>query len=397
MNYILSNNNFKTIVKLYENINNRLGKNDGLLSDDPNFISLKDKITISRSSEESILLALFPILIFVSYLTLVIVFYGFYFSSDAAGLQRSASMFIISVISLLTLYVYRGNLSALKALNTLNSSSIILAMTILLLDYFVYYMHHEWYLLIIVFFNFFSNRVIINSEAFSQAMTEILWFKTTNHILRKQINSELDAIEEHKAPQKRNLFTLFWQYCVLNINLNRTLKTSYELNQRMERNDPALLTEKRLNKYQHLLDFDMSKKALLMTALATILLIKAYVIGTFMLFSNFDNKNDLPILFFAVAVVTVFSPLPILLTHRGVTLGFKILTLARYFFMIIFILLVGLKFVLGRLDYSNISLGIITFDFLLVFFMLNTEYYSRHLSELHCFLAWHKVIRNNIQ
>ncbi|AYA41782.1 hypothetical protein XNC3_2530008 [Xenorhabdus nematophila F1] len=78
-------------------------------------------------------------------------------------------------------------------------------------------------------------------------------------------------------------------------------------------------------------------------------------------------------------------------------MGFNLLSLARYLFIIIFILLVGLKFVAGMLEYSNLSLAMIALEFLLVFFMLNTEYYCRHLRELHCFLAWHKVIRNNYQ
>ncbi|MBC8953272.1 hypothetical protein Xenpb_02003 [Xenorhabdus sp. PB62.4] len=392
--YILTNNQFRNILIQYKNIDNRIKNSDSSLFEEPDIVRLKDKTAINRSSEESILLALFPILIFVSYIILVIVFYGFYFSSDVAGFQRSCNMFIISVISLLAFYTYRGNIAALRALNILNTLSIIFAFAILALDYFVYYMHHEWYLLTIVFFNFFSNRVIINSMAFSQAMTEILWFKTTNHILREQIENGSDVIEENTATKKKNIFTLFWQYSVLNTNLNNTLKISYELNQRVEKKDLTLLAEKRVNKYQHLLDFGIPKKALLMTLLMTILLTKAYVMATFMLFSNFDNRDDLPILFLVVGAAIVFASLPILLTHRGVTLGFKILALARYLFIAIFALLVGLKFIVGMLDYSNISLGIIAFDFLLIFFMLNTEYYCQHLRELHCFLAWHKMIRN---
>ncbi|MEQ1963298.1 hypothetical protein ABLB69_08995 [Xenorhabdus khoisanae] len=391
---MLTNNQFRRLLILYRSIEGRIKSADSSLIEEPDIVRLKDKTAINRSSEESILLALFPILIFVSYIILVIVFYGFYFSSDIAGFQRSCNMFIISVISLLAFYAYRGNISALKTLNILNTLSIIFAFAILALDYFVYYMHHEWYLLTIVFFNFFSNRVIINSLAFSQAMTEILWFKTTNHILRRQIKNSSDVIKENMVTKKKNIFTLFWQYSVLNINLNNTLKISYELNQRVEKKDLTLLTEKRVNKYQHLLDFGIPKKALLMTLLMTILLTKAYVMATFMLFSNFDNRDDLPILFFVVGAAIVFAPLPILLTHRGVTLGFKMLALARYLFIAIFALLVGLKFAVCMLDYSNISLGIIAFDFLLIFFMLNTEYYCQHLRELHCFWAWHKVIKN---
>ncbi|MDX7993177.1 hypothetical protein [Xenorhabdus littoralis] len=397
INEILTNKKLRNFFDLYENIEKRIKSDDSSLTQTDDFIRLKDKITISRSSEESILLALFPILIFVSYIILVIVFYGFYFSTDVAGFIRSANMFIISVVSLLALYAYRGNVSALKTLNALNTLSIIFALSILLLDYFVYYMHHEWYLLIIVFFNFFTNRIIINSTSFSQAMTEILWFRTMNQLLRKQIDNESDQCDEHTASQKKNIFTMLWQYCVLNTNLRNTLKASYDLNLRVKRNDATLLTEKRINKYQHLLEFGMPRKTLLTTTLATVLLIKVYVIGTFMLLSNFDNKNDLPILFFVVAVALVFSSLPILLTHRGITLGFRMLSLARYLFMIIFALLVGLKFVAGILKYSNISLAMIALEFLLVFFMLNTEYYCRHLRELHCFLAWHKIIRNNNQ
>ncbi|MDC9612742.1 hypothetical protein PSI19_02360 [Xenorhabdus khoisanae] len=319
---ILTNNQFRRLLSLYRNIENRIKSADSSLIEEPDIVRLKDKTAINRSSEESILLALFPILIFVSYIILVIVFYGFYFSSDVAGFQRSCNMFIISVISLLAFYAYRGNVSALRTLNILNTLSIIFAFAILALDYFVYYMHHEWYLLTIVFFNFFSNRVIINSMAFSQAMTEILWFKTTNHILRGQIKNSSDVIEENSETKKKNIFTLFWQYSVLNTNLNNTLKISYELNQRVEKKDLTLLT------------------------------------------------------------------------HRGVTLGFKMLALARYLFIAIFALLMGLKFAVGMLDYSNVSLGIIAFDFLLIFFMLNTEYYCQHLRELHCFWAWHKVISN---
>ncbi|MDE9567076.1 hypothetical protein KKI93_24640, partial [Xenorhabdus bovienii] len=114
-----------------------------------------------------------------------------------------------------------------------------------------------------------------------------------------------------------------------------------------ESNDPALLSERRLNKYQHLLEFSVPKKAVLMTSLVTILLLKVYVMATFMLFSYFNNREDLPILFSAVAVAIVFAPLPILLTYRGVTSGFKMLALARYLFIVIFALLVGLKFVAG--------------------------------------------------
>ncbi|MBD2811200.1 hypothetical protein ID853_09985 [Xenorhabdus sp. Vera] len=239
--------------------------------------------------------------------------------------------------------------------------------------------------------------MIINSAAFSQAMTEILWFKTTNHLLRKSVDkiTEDNTDESHINSPKANVFKMFWRYCILNINLNKTLKESSELNQRVESNDPALLSERRLNKYQHLLEFSVPKKAVLMTSLVTILLLKVYVMATFMLFSYFDNREDLPILFSAVAVAIVFAPLPILLTYRGVTSGFKMLALARYLFIVIFALLVGLKFVAGVLNYSNISLGIIAFDFLLIFFILNTEYYSRHLRELHYFLAWHKIIRQN--
>ncbi|CAM3206404.1 hypothetical protein; putative membrane protein [Xenorhabdus nematophila ATCC 19061] len=394
---ILTNNQFKRILNLYKNIEKRIKSDDCSLTQVNDFIRLKEKTYINRSSEESILLAFFPIMIFVSYIILVIVLYDFYFSSDQAGFIRSANMFIISVVSLLALYAYRGNISALKTLNALNTLSIVFALSILLLDYFVYYMHHEWYLLIIVFFNFFTNRVIINSASFSQAMTEILWFKTTNQLLRKQIDSESDGYDEHTDYQKKNIFTMLWQYCILNTNLNNTLKESYALNLRVKRNDATLLSEKRINKYQHLLEFGMSKKTSLMTLLATVLLIKAYVIGTFILLSHFNNKNDLPILFFLVVVALMFSSLPILLTHRGITLGFNLLSLARYLFIIIFILLVGLKFVAGMLEYSNLSLAMIALEFLLVFFMLNTEYYCRHLRELHCFLAWHKVIRNNYQ
>ncbi|WP_237385791.1 hypothetical protein [Xenorhabdus sp. Sc-CR9] len=394
---ILTNNQFKHIFNLYKNIEKRIKSDDCSLTQADDFIRLKEKASINRSSEESILLALFPILTFVSYIILVIVLYDFYFSSDQAGFIRSANMFIISVVSLLALYAYRGNISALKTLNAMNTLSIVFALSILLLDYFVYYMHHEWYLLIIVFFNFFSNRVIINSAAFSQAMTEILWFKTTNHLLRKSVDkiTEDDTDESHINSPNANVFKRFWRYCILNINLNKTLKESSELNQRVESNDPALLSERRLNKYQHLLEFSVPKKAVLMTSLVTILLLKVYVMATFMLFSYFDNREDLPILFSAVAVAIVFAPLPILLTYRGVTSGFKMLALARYLFIVIFALLVGLKFVAGVLNYSNISLGIIAFDFLLIFFILNTEYYSRYLRELHSFLAWHKIIRQN--
>ncbi|PHM44870.1 hypothetical protein Xmau_01584 [Xenorhabdus mauleonii] len=387
----LSNRQFKRILSLYKNIDDRIKSDDSSLIEEPDIARLKDKTAINRSSEEGVLLVLFPVLLFVSYIILVIVFYDFYFSSDAAGFRRSASMFIISVISLLSFYTYRGNTSSLKILNVLNTLSFFIALFIIFLDFFVYNMHHEWYLLIIVFSNFFSNRIIINSTSFSQAMTEILWFKTTNHLLRKQINSESD---EHTDFQKKNIFMMLWQYCVLNTNLNNTLKESDKLNLRIERNDSTLMTEKRINKYQNLLDFGMSKKALLMTVFATILLMKVYVIGTFMLLSHFDNKNDLPILFFTAALSMVFASLSMLLTHRGVTLGFRMLILARFLFILMVILLVGFKFVMGILEYSNIALSMIVLEFLLVFFMLNTEYYSKHLRELHCFLAWHKIARN---
>ncbi|MBD2811201.1 hypothetical protein ID853_09990 [Xenorhabdus sp. Vera] len=149
---ILTNNQFKHILNLYKNIEKRIKSDDCSLTQSDDFIRLKEKTSINRSSEESILLALFPILTFVSYIILVIVLYDFYFSSDQAGFIRSANMFIISVVSLLALYAYRGNISALKTLNAMNTLSIVFALSILLLDYFVYYMHHEWYLLIIVFF-----------------------------------------------------------------------------------------------------------------------------------------------------------------------------------------------------------------------------------------------------
>ncbi|MDE9504679.1 hypothetical protein, partial [Xenorhabdus bovienii] len=69
---------------------------------------------------------------------------------------------------------------------------------------------------------------------------------------------------------------------MLNTNLNTTLKESDKLNQRVEKNDRTLLAEKRLNKYQHLLNFGVSKKALFMTLFAIILLAKAYVMAIFM-------------------------------------------------------------------------------------------------------------------
>ncbi|MGJ0623270.1 hypothetical protein [Xenorhabdus bovienii] len=399
MNSILTNHHFRKIIKLYQNIDNKAKNNDSSLIDDPNFVRLKDRVDIRHSAEENILLALFPILIFVSYVILVTVFYGFYLSSDAAGFRRSASMFILSIIFLSTFYGYRGNLFALKTLNILNTLSIISAIAILLLDYFIYYMNHEWYLLTIVFFNFFSNRVIINSSVFSQAMTETLWFKTKNYVLRRQlvgiIEGDTDTIESQKNSPKTPIFNMFWQYSVLNTNLNTTLKESDKLNQRVEKNDRTLLAEKRLNKYQHLLNFGVSKNALFMTLFAIILLAKAYVMAIFMLASGLDNENGIPIAFFSVAVAVIFVSLSILLTHRGISLGFKMLILARYLFIVLLASLIGLKFVTGILDYSNVSLCIIVVDFLLVFFMLNTQYYSNYLKELHCFLAWHKMNGKN--
>ncbi|QTL40025.1 hypothetical protein HGO23_00865 [Xenorhabdus budapestensis] len=396
---ILTNRQLRSIIHLYKNTDDRIENSDSSLLDELNTVRLKDKITINRSSEESVLMALFPILISVSYVILFFVFYNFYFSSDVARFQRSASIFIISIISLSTLYAYRGNLFALKTLNGLNTLSIILAITLILLDYFVYYMHHEWYLLTIVFFNFLSNRIIINSEAFSQAMRKILWFKIKNSILKKNIVriAEENIIELHNRSKKVNIFNIFWQYCVLNTNLNNTLRESYALNQRVEKNDASLLAEKRLNKYRYLLDFDIPKKALLITLFSTILLIKSYVMTTFILLSHLDNKNDLPILFFIVALALVFAFLSISLTHRGITLGFRMLTVARYLFVVLFISLISLKFIAGVLDYSNVFLCIISVDFLLTFFMLNTQYYSHYLKELHCFQAWHKMIRKNSQ
>ncbi|MDC9597568.1 hypothetical protein [Xenorhabdus anantnagensis] len=395
--YVLTNNQFKNILIQYENINSRIKKNDYSLLDEPDIVRLKDQVVVNRSSEENLLLILFPILISISYIMLVIVFYGFYFSSDIAGFQRSAGIFIISITSLFTLYAYRGSFFALKTLNVLNTLSIIFAITILLIDYFVYYMHQEWYLLTVVFFNFFSNRIIINSKVFSQAMTEILWFRTTNHILRKKIDgiAREDTVEGHEKIIKINFFKKFWQFCVLNKNLNNVLKISYDLNQRVDKNDVSLLTEKRLNKYRNLLNFGVQKKALLITLLSTVLLVTDYVMTTFILLSHLDNKNDLPILFFVIALVLMFSSFSILLTHRGVNFGFKILIIAHYLFIVLFIILVGLKFVAGILDYSNVSLCFIAVSFLLTFFMLNTRYYCNYLKELHCFLAWHKMIRKN--
>ncbi|OTA15603.1 hypothetical protein Xvie_02685 [Xenorhabdus vietnamensis] len=395
--YILTNNQFRNIFIQYENINSRIKKNDSSLLGEPDIVRLKDQVVINRSSEASLLLMLFPILISISYIMLVIVFYGFYFSSDIAGFQRSAGIFIISIICLLTLYAYRGSLFALKTLNVLNTVSIIFAIAILLFDYFVYYMHHEWYLLTIVFFNFLSNRIIINSKVFSQTMTEILWFRTTNHILRKKIDGIAGRydVENHEKKIKIKFFKKIWQYCVLNRNLNNVLKISYNLNQRVENNDISLLTEDRLNKYRNLLNFGVQKKALLITLLSTVLLVTDYVMTTFILLSHLDNKNDLPILFFVVALALMFSSFSILLTHRGVNFGFKILIIAHYLFIVLFIILVVLKFVVGILDYSNISLCFIAVSFLLTFFMLNTQYYCNYLKELHCFLAWHKMIRKN--
>ncbi|REF26695.1 hypothetical protein BDD26_1368 [Xenorhabdus cabanillasii] len=394
---ILTNRQFRSIIHLYKNTDDRIANSDSSLSGELNTVRIKDKITINRSSEESVLMALFPILISISYVILLFVFYNFYSSSDVARFQRSASIFIISIILLSTLCAYRGNLFALKTLNGLNTLSIILAMILILFDYFVHYMHHEWYLLNIVFFNFFSNRIIINSEAFSQAMKEVLWFKIKNHILRRKIAgiAEEGTIELHDRSKKLNFFMIFWQYCVLNTNLNNTLKASFALNQRVEKNDTSLLAEKRLNKYRDLLDFGIPKKALLITLFSTILLIKSYVMTTFILLSHLDNKNDLPILFFIVALALVFAFLSISLTHRGITFGFRMLTVARYLFLALFISLVSLKFVADILDYSNVSLCIIAVDFLLAFFMLNTQYYSQYLKELHCFQAWHKMIRKN--
>ncbi|WP_340620106.1 hypothetical protein [Xenorhabdus siamensis] len=272
---ILTNRQLRSIIHLYKNTDDRIENSDSSLLDELNIVRLKDKITISRSSEESVLMALFPILISVSYVILLFVFYNFYSSSDAARFQRSANIFIISIISLSTLYAYRGNLFALKTLNGLNTFSIILAITLILLDYFAYYMHHEWYLLTIVFFNFLSNRIIINSETFSQAMREILWFKIKNSILKKNIVeiSEEDIVGLHNSSRKINVFSMFWQYCVLNTNLSNTLRESDALNQRVEKNDASLLAEKRLNKYRYLLDFGIPKKALLITLFSTILLI----------------------------------------------------------------------------------------------------------------------------
>ncbi|MDX7986142.1 hypothetical protein FE392_02160 [Xenorhabdus sp. 12] len=387
----LTNRQYKRILRLCKNIDDRIKTGDTSLIEEPDIVRLKDKIAINRSSEEGVLLALFPILLFTSYIILVIVLYDFYFSYDVAGFHRSANMFIISTISLLAFYAYRGNIFAFKFINALNTLSICFTLFILSLNFFAYNMHHEWHLLIIVFSNFFINRIIINSASFSQAMTEILWFKTTNQLLKKQIDSESD---EHTDYQKKNILIMIWQYCVLNTNLNSTLKAGYKLNLRIKKNDATLITEKRINKYQHLLDFGMSKKALLMTVLSAVLLIKIYVIGTFMLLSHFDNKDDLPILFFTIVSTIAFASLAILLTQRGVTLGFRMLILARFLFILMVALLVCLKFVMGILEYSNIALSMIILEFLLVFFMLNTEYYSKHLRELHCFLAWHKIAIN---
>ncbi|CDH19008.1 conserved hypothetical protein [Xenorhabdus bovienii str. kraussei Quebec] len=85
MNSILTNHHFRKIIKFYQNIDNKAKNNDNSLIDDPSFVRLKDLVDIRHSAEANILLALFPILIFVSYVILVTVFYGFYFASDAAG------------------------------------------------------------------------------------------------------------------------------------------------------------------------------------------------------------------------------------------------------------------------------------------------------------------------
>ncbi|PHM35686.1 hypothetical protein [Xenorhabdus innexi] len=396
INNALTNKKFRYILDLYKNTDIRVKNGDFSLLDEINSVNPKTKLSINRLSEESVLLVLFSSLVFISYMTFISVLYDFYLSIDIAGLKRSTTIFIISITSVLTLYAYRGSLLALKILNRLNTLSIVLAIGLLLLNYFIYYMHHELYLLIIVLFNFFTNRIIINSEIFSRMMRGILWFKVNNLFLKKKIDKEENIVQHVDNYNKLNVFMIFWRYFILNENLNNVLKSSYALNQRVKKNDKTLLTERKLNKYRLLLRFDIPKKALLITLLSTILLIKFYVMVTFMLLFNLHNKNHLPILFFISSVALIFAFLSISLTHRGINLGFIMLTAARYLSFILFISLVGLKFIVNILDYSNISLCIIGLDLFMVFFMLNTKYYSNYIKELHYFQIWHKIIRKKL-
>ncbi|PHM70825.1 hypothetical protein [Xenorhabdus sp. KJ12.1] len=391
---ILVNSQFKKFLELHGKIDEKVKHGAPSLLDEPELINLKKEVSIASYSGESLLQALFPILIIFSYIILVVVFYGFYFDSDVTGFQRSANIFIISSTSALTLYAYKGHLLALKTLNVLNTLGIVFAIFIFMLDYFVYYMHHEWHLLIIVVFNFFTNRVIINSHHFSHSMKENLWYKINNDLLQNKINKSIEKkeIESDVNNKKRSVLKIIWQYCMLNENIRKTFQEINVLNQRVKNNDKNLLNDNKLSKYNGLLLFSINKKVLIKTVLSMILLVKAYVMTAFILLSSLDNKNDLPILFFIIALVLIFSSFSVLLTHKGVVFGFKMLISTHYLFFVLFLLLLGLKFIVGIIEYRNISLYIIVIDFLLAFFMLNTRNYNYSLRELHYFLAWHRMI-----